>query len=374
MKINRLAVAVMFFIFGSSFGTWASRIPLIQEKLQLNHAELGTLLLALPIGSLCSLPITGWLSTRFKSRNLVLFSVLLSSTSLPLIALMPNVFLLSMVLFVFGLSNNLLNISANIQAVAVEFAYQKPIMSFFHALFSFGSMTGAAISWAMELFHVPLLPHFASIWLIFVCAALYFQKNLIPEDKKPEKPQPIFAKPDATLLGLGLIAFCVMIGEGAMADWSSIYLKEHLPKDSETSSLGFTAFSFAMAAGRFSGDFLTARFGTIKLLKINGFTACVGMLIALLLPYPVFIILGFILVGLGLATGVPLVYSLVGRSKTMPTGVALAAVSTVGVTGFLVGPPMIGFLAQLSSLQVALGLIALLSAMIIVLAEKARES
>jgi MFS family permease len=150
MKANRWAVTVMFFIFGSTFGSWASRIPLIQEQLQLNHAELGTLLLALPVGSLCSLPITGWLSTRFKSKNLVLFATFLSISSLPLIALMPNAFSLSIVLFVYGLSNNLLNISANIQAVAVELAYQKPIMSSFHALFSFGSMTGATASWAME--------------------------------------------------------------------------------------------------------------------------------------------------------------------------------------------------------------------------------
>jgi MFS family permease len=372
MKTNRIAVAVMFFIFGSTFGTWASRIPLIQEKLALNHAELGTLLLALPIGSLCSLPITGWLSTRFRSKNLVLFAVLLSTICLPLIALMPSVGLLSIVLFIFGLSNNLLNISANIQAVAVELAYRKPIMSSFHALFSFGSMIGAAASWAMEQYQVALLPHFSAVWAVFALVALFFQSKLIPQDKKPAQPQPIFAMPDAALLGLGLIAFCVMIGEGAMADWSSIYMKEHL-ENPEKSSLGFTAFSFAMAAGRFSGDFLTARFGTIKLLKINGIAACLGMLLALLFPYPVFIVLGFILVGLGLSTGVPLVYSLVGRSKTMPTGVALAAVSTVGVTGFLIGPPIIGFLAQLSSLRIAFLFIAILSAFITLLANKARE-
>ena len=374
MKKNRQAVAVMFFIFGCTFGTWASRIPLIQEKLALNHAELGTFLLALPIGSLCSLPTTGWLSTRFQSRSLVLFSALLSCTALPMIALSPHVFLLGAVLFVFGLSNNLLNISANIQAVMVEFTYQKPIMSSFHALFSFGSMIGATTSWAMEQYQVPLLPHFTSVWLFFVVLALYFQTQLIPKDTKPEKPQPIFAMPDSTLIGLGLIAFCVMIGEGAMADWSSIYLKEHLGKNTETSSLGFTAFSFAMTAGRFSGDFLAARFGTIKLLKINGLATCLGMLLALLFPYPVFILIGFILVGLGLSTGVPLVYSLVGRSQTMPTGVALAAVSTVGVTGFLIGPPLIGFLAELSSLRIALLLIAVLSAMMIFLANKAKES
>ncbi len=373
MKINRIAVSMMFFICGVTIASWASRIPLIQEKLQINHAVLGSVLLALPLGALVTLPIAGWLTTRFKSRYLVIFSVLLSCAILPLIAFSPSPLILGVVLFFFGFANDLLNISVNTQAIAVEISYKKPIMSSFHGMFSLGSMFGAAIGGVMEQFQVSLNVHFISIWLLLSALSLFFYKYLLHKDLGQDSSHPLFSMPDATLLGLGMIAFCVMIGEGAMTDWSSVYLKQTLTSASGLSTAGYTAFSFAMAMGRFWGDWLTVRFGTIRLLEINGFTACVGVLVALLLPYPIFIIIGFSLVGLGLSTGVPLVYSLAGRSKTMPAGVALAAVSTIGSIGFLIGPPVIGFLAELFTLQFALGLIAILSAMIILLASKAKD-
>ncbi len=372
MKTHRIAVSIIFFINGIVFASWASRIPLIQENLQINHAVLGGVLLALPLGSLTTLPIAGWLTTRFKSRSLVVFSVLLSCAILPMIAFAPSPFVLGSILFFFGFANDLLNISMNTQAVAIELAYKKPIMSSFHALFSLGGMFGAGIGGFMEEFEVSLFQHFASIFLVFSVVVLFVQKHLLNTDLEHDDSHPLFAKPDATLLGLGVIAFCIMIGEGAMADWSAVYLKEYLHSQSGLSTAGYTAFSFAMALGRFGGDWLTARFGAILLLKINGLVACVGMCIALFLPFPFFIILGFTLVGLGLSTGVPLVYSLAGKSKTMPAGIALAAVTTVGATGFLIGPPIIGFLAQLSTLRIALGLIAVLSASVILLAGRAK--
>ncbi|GAB4120555.1 MAG: MFS transporter [Thermoflexibacter sp.] len=372
-QANRIAVSAMFFINGIIFASWASRIPLIQATLQINHAELGGVLLALPLGSLVTLPIAGWLTTRFKSRSLVIFSVLLLCFILSLIPLAPTPLILGIILFFFGFASDLLNISMNTQAVALELVYRKPIMSSFHALFSLGGMFGAGIGGIMEQFQVSLLHHFAGVSIFFAVLAIYFDKDLLKKDIATQEGQPLFVKPDATLLGLGIIAFCVMIGEGAMADWSAVYLKEFLTNPSGLSTAGYTAFSLAMATGRFGGDWLTARFGTIKLLKINGFLAFVGMMVALLIPYPFFIIVGFTLIGLGLSTGVPLVYSLAGRSKTMPAGVALAAVTTVGATGFLVGPPIIGFLAELITLRVALGLIAMLSLTIVVVAGWARS-
>ncbi|MCU0390331.1 MAG: MFS transporter [Thermoflexibacter sp.] len=373
-QTNRIAVSAMFFVNGIIFASWASRIPLIQHTLKINHAELGGVLLALPLGSLVTLPIVGWLTTRFKSRHLVVFSVLLLSFILTLIPLAPNPLILSVILFFFGFASDLLNISMNTQAVALEVKYHKPIMSSFHALFSLGGMFGAGIGGIMEQLQISLFTHFLSIGLIFGIVAALFKKNLLKEDITSDEKHPLFAKPDSILLGLGIIAFCVMIGEGAMADWSAVYLKESIQDSSGLSTAGYTAFSLAMASGRFAGDWLTARFGTIKLLKINGTLACLGMLLALFFPYTLPIILGFTLVGLGLSTGVPLVYSLAGRSKTMPAGVALAAVTTVGATGFLIGPPIIGFLAELSTLRIALALIAILSAMIVVLAQRARAN
>jgi len=373
MKINRIAVSMMFFICGVAIASWASRIPLIQESLQINHAILGTVLLAMPLGSLLTLPIAGWLTTRFKSRYLVIFSVLLACAILPLIAFSPSPFTLGIVLFFFGFANDLLNISINIQAIGVELDYKRPIMSSFHGMFSLGAMFGAAIGGIMEEFQISLFVHFSSIWLFLSISALFFYRHLLRKDLAQDDGHPLFAKPDATLLGLGMIAFCVMMGEGAMADWSSVYLKQILLSTSGLSTAGFTAFSFAMAMGRFGGDWLTMRFGAIRLLELNGITACVGILIALIFPYPVVIVIGFSLVGLGLSTGVPLVYSLAGRSKTMPAGVALAAVTTIGSTGFLLGPPIIGFLAELLSLRIALGLIAILAAMMVVLASKAKD-
>jgi MFS family permease len=371
MKIHRIAVSTIFFINGIVFASWASRIPLIQENLQINHAVLGSVLLALPLGSLTTLPVAGWLTTRFKSRHLVIFSVLLACAILPLIAFAPSAFILGTILFFFGFANDLLNISMNTQAVAIELAYKQPIMSSFHALFSLGGMFGAGIGGIMEELQIGLFQHFICIFFVFSIVVFFIQRYLLNKDLEHDSNHPVFAKPDAGLLGLGMIAFCVMIGEGAMADWSAVYLKDFLTMRSGLSTAGYTAFSFAMALGRFGGDWLAGRFGVIHLLKMNGLLACVGMCIALFLPYPLFIILGFTLVGLGLSTGVPLVYSLAGKSKTMPAGVALAAVTTVGATGFLVGPPIIGFLAELSSLRIAMGLIAVLSASVILLADRA---
>jgi MFS family permease len=367
---NRLSVALMFFINGFLFATWASRIPVIQESLVLSHGMLGTVLLGLPLGSLCSLPVAGWLTTRYGSRIVVIYSVVIYAFTLPLLAMAESPMVLALMLFLFGAGGDCLNISMNTQAVAIENEYPKPIMSSFHALYSLGGMFGAALGGLVGQWSWTPLFHFTLFALMAAALALVFVGMLKKNDLASGTKQPLLARPDATLIGMGIIAFCCMMGEGAMADWSSVYLAAMPGSLQEFSTAGFTAFSLAMAAGRFSGDRLTAKLGVERMLKGSGIIAAMGLLLALSVQNPVVVVLGFTLVGAGLSTVVPLAYSAAGRSTSMPSGVALAAVSTVGYTGFLIGPPLIGWIADLSSLRLALMLIVLLALCISMLAPR----
>ena len=362
-RLHRIAVSVFFFIAGITSASWASRIPDIKDKLQLSDAALGGILFALPVGQLISLPLSGWLISKFGSRQLLIYASVFFPLTLILIPFATTSWQLVTVLLFFGLWANLFNISMNTQAVEIESLYGRSIMASFHGLWSLAGFCGAAIGNFFVSGNVSPLIHFISIGVFVGILIAGFYKFTLPAPTAvPENntKQPFFIKPDKFVWLLGLIAFCCMLCEGSMADWSGIYFQNVVQAPAKLKTLGYVSFMATMAAGRFLGDWLITKFGVKKILQFSGTFISTGLLIMILLPWLQTAIIGCLLVGIGVSCVVPMVYGLAGRSKTMSPQFALASVSTISFVGFLLGPPVIGFIAQVSSLRWSFALIAAL--------------
>ncbi|MES2734516.1 MAG: MFS transporter [Bacteroidota bacterium] len=356
----RTAVGAFFFIMGLCFASWASRIPNIQSQLHLSDAGLGGVLFALPAGLMAGLPLSGWLVTRYGSRQIVILAAVMYASTLPFIGLVQEPWQLVGVLFMYGLWGNLGNISVNTQAVGTELLYGRSIIASFHGIWSLAGFTGAAIGALMVSLNVSPFAHFCCISVIAYLLVLVFYKNILPQDASRDSSQPLFVRPNGALLLLGLIAFCCMICEGAMFDWSGVYFHKVVQVSEQLTTLGYVAFMSTMAGGRFIGDWLVVRLGMKRLVQLNGVLIASGLLIAVFFPYLPTATVGFLLVGMGVSTVVPLVYGAAGKSKTMSAGVALAAVSSISFFGFLLGPPLIGFIAQAASLRWSFAIVAVL--------------
>jgi len=370
-RVHRIATSIYFFIAGICFASWASRIPDIQARLHLNDAGLGSVLLALPVGLMASLPLSGWLVTKYGSKRMVLTAAVFYALVLCLLGLVSETWELVITLFLFGIFGNLLNISVNTQAVGVEVMYGRSIMASFHGIWSLAGFTGASIGTMMVAGHVPPYVHFICIGALGITAAFIAFNHALEKDLPHDTSQPpegggasnrsqIFVMPDKSMLTLGLIALCCMISEGSMFDWSGVYFKKVVAGAASVPTLGYAAFMSAMATGRLVADWLVSRTGVRRLLQMSGIVIATGLLLAVIFPNIITATAGFLLVGFGVSSVIPLVYSAAGRSGTMAPGVALAAVSTIGYFGFLFGPPLIGFIAQASSLRWSLTLIACL--------------
>ena len=368
-----MAVGALFFLLGLCFATWASRIPSIQQRMGISEAGLGGVLLAIPLGQLLSLPLAGWLVAKEGSRKVVLWGVLLYAAALLGLGWANNLYQLLPGLVLFGVGGNLTNISVNTQAVGVERLYkQKPIMASFHGLWSLAGFVAAAVGSFMVGHAVPPGVHFVFIALFIVAGLAVSAGHTVREDRGVEPNQPIFVKPDKELLGLGAIAFCALICEGAMFDWSGVYFKKVIHADKDWVGAGYTAFMSTMALGRFGADWLAGRLGTRRVIQLSGLLTATGLLIAVALPTLGTALLGFLLVGFGTSAVVPLVYSAAGKSTRMSAGMALASVSTIGFLGFLLGPPVIGLVAGATSLRVSFALIAAMGLCVSAVASRVR--
>ena len=370
----RIATNILFFLNGISFASWASRIPDVKEFLKLGDAALGAVLFAMPIGSLSALPVAGLIINKFGSRKIALFSMLFYCVSMPLLGYANTTLQLAIALFIFGFGGDMLNISMNVQAVNVEKMQQRSIMSSFHAVFSVGFMVGAALGGFIDSENISVFNHLTFIGFSDLLVGILIYRFLIKTDQQTDNAQPLFALPDRGLVLLGIIAFCGMLSEGAMADWSTLYYKQVLNNSSGFATAGFTAFSVMMVVGRVFGDKIVNNFGLRKTLLVNCLIVFLGMIIALISLNPISIVIGFGVTGLGLSTIVPLIYSEAGHSKTMSAGVALAAISTVGIGGFLLGPVLIGFLSEFSSLRIALSSLIILGLLGAFLTTKINEN
>ena len=334
-RIYRITTSTFFFIAGLTFSTWASRIPDIKNKLQLSDATLGLALFALPAGQLISLPISTWLTIRLGSKTLLIVSALLYPSTLLLLAVAATTWQLVFALFLFGLFANSINIAMNTQAVGVEKFYGRSIMASFHGLWSLACFAGALTGSLFVSSKLSPLLHFSIICAAAGLLVLASHKYTLPNDTKTSKSQSLFIKPDRRLLILGVIAFCCMMCEGAMADWSGVYFEKVVQAPVAYITLGYVAFTSTMATGRFLGDWLVTKLGVKRMLQLSGAGIFAGFMIPVLLPYLVSAIAGFFLVGFGVSSVVPIAFGLAGKSTNITASVALAAVSTIGFLGFL---------------------------------------
>ena len=372
-NLPRLAISIYFFFSGLVFSSWVSRIPHIKDEFGFNEAELGGILFMLPLGSLAALPISGWLVQKFSSRVIGLLSILFYTVLLYGIAAAEQVFQLSVTLFLFGVVGNFCNIALNAQGLSIQERINKPILSSLHAMWSLGAFVAAAISgWSMKMGYSTDL-HFLLVAVLASFVALVLVYLFVDDVGSDGREQKIFVLPNRSLLLLGVICFCVAMTEGAMADWSSLYYRQVANEMHNVSTAGYTAFAFCMATGRFVGDFFIHRFGHSRVLKFNGGLILTGIVLALTVSVPAVVILGFALVGFGVSSGIPIVYMLSAKNKTMAPAAALAAVSSLGFTGFLIGPPIIGFIAQLTGLRYALTIVALMGLIVWVLSMRVKS-
>lgn len=355
----RIAIAIFFFISGFGFSSWASRIPDIQHRLQLNEAQLGSLLFALPIGLILTLPVTGMLLQHFSSRNIMMVGTLVFNLMLSLIGFVTHPWQLVVLLFIFGCSRNLMNISVNAQSVAIQKFYTRSIITTFHGIWSLAGFGGAALGALMV--YLEILPswHFLGVGVVLILTGFYAFPNCLHQPPAPQSNGKRFILPDRHLLKFGLISFAVMACEGTMYDWSGIYFEKavHAPKGIVTA--GYVAYMIAMSIGRFSGDKVVHKLGVVTMIKYSGLLVFSGLSLAAILPHPVSAGIGFMLTGVGVSCVVPLVFSMAGKSKSMSGGPAIAAVSTVGYLGFLMVPPVVGYLAHAAGLRWAFAIIAL---------------
>lgn len=357
---RRVALGAMFFFMGLCFSTWAARIPDIQAKFQLSEGQLGTILLCLPIGSMIGLPIAGWSVHTYGSRAIILAGSFAYAFTLPLIGLANATWMIVPVLVLFGMLGNIMNISLNTQALGLESQMGKSILASFHGLWSMAGFTGAGLGAGLIYFDFTPAGHYAVVTGISIVIVLFSQKYVINDRKDSEESGGLVLKrPDDLLLRIGMISFLGMMTEGCMFDWSGVYFKKIVLATPEFVALGYVCFMGAMASGRFITDKATNRFGRIPVLQVSGALIFVGLVISVVIPAVYTAAVGFLLVGLGVASIVPVSYGIAGRSKLYSPSVALALVSTISFFGFLLGPPLIGFVADLFDLKVSFALIAI---------------
>lgn len=367
-RAARLAVAAVFFVNGAVLGNWVARIPVVQQKLGLGNGALGVALLGMAVGALLAMPTTGWLVARVGSRPVTKIAALGYCAALPLPALAPNLPLLAIALVVFGALNGVMDVAMNAQGIAVERRYRRPIMSSFHGMFSVGGMAGAAGSGVVASVGVETVPHLLGAALLLGMVAVLASRRLLPSGADIASQGLAFAVPTGSLLGLGVVAFCSMLGEGAIADWSAVYLRKTLETGPGLAAAGYAVFSLAMAVCRLTGDWLTQRLGPVAMVRLGGTVAATGLGLSLVIAQPVAALVGFACVGVGLSSIVPIAISAAGSTPGMVPGLAIAAVTTTGYFGFLSGPPLIGFAAELLTLRGGLGIVVVLSATIAILA------
>jgi len=364
----RRAVAAAFFINGALFANWVSLIPTVQQTLGMSTGVLGVALLGAAAGALVAMPSAGALITRIGSRRVTTVAGLAYCAALPLPILAPGAPLLFLALVAFGACNGAMDVAMNAQGVAVEGRYGRPIMSSFHGLFSLGGLAGAVVSGALAAVGVAPLPHVLGAALALAAALAVAARALLPPGVDVAGHGPSVARLTRPLLGLGVVGFCALIAEGSMADWSALYLRRGLGAGPALAAAGYAAFTLTMAAGRLTGDYVTARLGPVALVRASGALVAAGLGAALIIGQTAATIVGFGLVGVGLANIVPILFSAAGRTPHMAPGPAIAAVTTASYLGFLAGPPAIGVTADHLTLRGALGIVAGLGALIALLA------
>lgn len=373
LKRVRFATSLFFFGMGFCFSTWASRIPDIKSTLNLSEAELGGLLFAIPIGQLFAMPFSGKVVTKYGSRNISIWGLLSYGVFLTLLGFATADWQLAIGLFLFGFFGNFCNIAVNTQGVFTQQLFDKPIIGSFHGSWSLAGFCGALVGLVMLAFELTPLQHFAVALGFVILILLTNYKFIIKAKSKQEEEKSSYSfwkNPDKTLLWLGVICFCGMASEGIMFDWSGVYFKEIIKAPGALVVLGYTTFMISMASGRFLSDFLVHKFGPKRVLIISGIVISSGLYMAVLLPYLIPCMIAFMLVGFGVSNVVPIIFNVAGNNKNVPPGIALTIVTSISFLGFLIGPPLIGFIAELTSLKYSFAIIGIFGVFISLLVAK----
>jgi predicted MFS family arabinose efflux permease len=369
----RVAITAVFFVNGALFASWASRIPTLSDRVGATTGALGLALLAPAVGAVVAMPLVGRLLPGRSSRAFCRLAMLALMSAILLPALARSVPVLAGALFVVGMANSSLDLAMNAQGVSVERRLKRPILSSLHAAFSFGGFAGAGLGALAAGLGIDPLPHLFAAALLFGIPGLIVIGSLLARDEDRDQNAPTlrWTRLPSRLVLLGLACFFCLMAEGGASDWSAKLVRDSLAASAALGAVAYAVFSIAMGVGRLVADRLWARWGATGLLRRSGLLAAVGFAAGLLAGTVPAAIAGFAALGLGMAGVVPTLFRASADQPGVPTGPALAAVSSLGYLGFLAGPPLIGTVAQLTSLPLACGLLVVAGLLVFLLAPAA---
>jgi MFS family permease len=374
LRSPRLAVIAMFILNGALLGIWASRIPAIAATHALTPNLLGLLLLCLAAGAILSFPLAGRMVDTYGAATVTRAIAVAYCAALVGLALAPSLALLALALFLFGMAHGSMDVAMNVWAAEVEKAAGKPIMASFHAMFSLGAGIAAAFGYIAITANIGVPLHFAATSLTLGAIALAVASAPWHSPRITGQKPSLFAFPKGALVFVGLIAFASAMGEGAVADWGAVFLNSSIGTSQAQATLGYSAFSIAIFTMRMAADPVIQRFGPDKTARISGALAFCGVLTVVAAQNLTTALLGFALMGLGYAVLFPLAFSRAAADPYISPGRAIASVATLGYGGLLLGPPVIGFIAEFASLRLALLTLAALALLIIAFAPHLRKS
>lgn len=370
----RIAVAAFYFGMGITFASWASRIPDVQQSLGLSDGELGLALFAIPAGQLTMMAVSGYLIAKFGSRLTSIVALFLYSAALWSVSFVDSYTGLLAGLFFFGTTANMSNIAINTQAVFLEKLYGRNIMSTFHGLWSMGGLLGGIIGATFANSTLSLGWHYLTILFISIVIILLNRNFLVKEEPQDESDAPAqkfkLTSIESLILVLGFMGFGGMFCEGTVYDWSSVYFAKVVKPDASLIRAGYIAGMAAMTTGRFLADRFVVKYGPAMVLRVCGGLIVTGLWLAVALPMLIPAMLGFLLVGFGISSIVPICYSIAGQHSSMKVSTAITLVSSISFVGFLIGPPIIGLISEMTNLRISLALAAIFGIFIMVLSSK----
>jgi MFS family permease len=363
----RIAIMFFFLLDGTLLGSWFVRIPEVQQDLGLSNGTLGLALLGSAAGALVTQPATAWMIAQWGSRRMTIVGAFAQCAALTLPSMASGLLPLILALVVLGGATGVIDVAMNVQGAEVERRYARPIMTTFHAFYSVGGLLGAMTAGLVTSRGVAVVPHLFAIALLFAMGAGVARHWLLPTTINAGTASPAFGRPSRALGRIAAIAFCVVLAEGAMGDWSAVYLQSTLAVTTGLAAGGYAAFSLTMTVGRLAGGWMTVALGAVRVVRLGGALVAIGLGMALLASNPGAALLGFACVGLGLSCSFPATITAAGRIPGMSPGAAIAAINTAGYTGFLAGPPLIGLVAEGVGLRSSLGILALVGMIMIAL-------
>ena len=368
-------VVAVFLVHGLVVSTWVSRIAGVKSALRLSDGALGIALFGSAIGSVTAIPICGWAASRYGSRRTVQWTAAGFASSLLALALAPNLPVLFAALFIYGAMAGANDVAINAQAVGVEKRLGAPTMSRFHAMFSLGGIIGASVGGVLAASRVTPTFHFVTVAIVILAGVILTRPLMLDTHDRTQSSARISLRtPPRALMLLSAIGFCIFLSEGAIADWTAVYIKQVLKTGEGMAAAGYAAFSAAMTIFRLAGDTITARLGRAWTIRGGGIVAACGLALVVAADSPFTALAGFAAAGAGFSSIIPVVFAAGGRIRAVPEAVGIATVSGLGYLGFLVGPPLIGFVSEATSLRSGLLVVVILSAVAAVLVSAVEHS